>query len=95
MYFFPVLWYLGLVPLLTISLVLVNTHSRDFLSRLHQVSFLYAVIYTYIGFAFKDSWVSIFDVIVEFSFTGILFMAALFALYQLKKYLASEEGGKS
>ena len=48
--------------------------------------FLYAVIYTYIGFAFKDSWVSIFDVIVEFSFTGILFLAALFALYQLKKY---------
>lgn len=48
---------------------------------------LYAVIYVYIGFAFKDSWVYIFDIIVEFSFTGILFLASLFAMYRLKKYL--------
>jgi membrane-associated protein len=48
--------------------------------------FLYAAIYTYIGFAFKDSWIFLFDVIVEFSTTGILLLATLFALYKLKKY---------
>lgn len=49
--------------------------------------FLYAAIYAYIGFVFKDSWIFLYDVIVEFSIIGILLLAALFALFYLKKYL--------
>ncbi|MDP2845590.1 MAG: VTT domain-containing protein [Candidatus Methanoperedens sp.] len=60
---------------------------RKFLVYAASGEFLYASIYTYIGFAFKDSWLSLFDIIVEFSYTILLFFVAVIALYQLKRYL--------
>jgi membrane protein DedA with SNARE-associated domain len=55
---------------------------KKFLISAASGEFLYAAIYTYIGFVFKDSWIYIFDVIVEFSVTIILFLVALFAIYK-------------
>lgn len=65
---------------------------RKFLISAASGEFLYAVIYISIGFVFKDTWIYIFEIIVDFSFTGILFLASLFALYQLKKYIVNEKG---
>lgn len=49
--------------------------------------FLYASIYAYIGFVFKDSWESLFDMIIEFPYIILLILLAVFAFYQLKRYL--------
>ncbi|MFZ3384461.1 MAG: VTT domain-containing protein [Candidatus Methanoperedens sp.] len=60
---------------------------RNFLIMAASGEFLYAIIYTYIGFIFRDSWTFLLDTIVDFSLTILLFLAALFASYQLKRYL--------
>lgn len=60
-----------------------------FLISASSGEFLYAVIYTYIGFAFKDSWVYLYEMMSDFSFTIILFVATFFALYKLRRYIVS------
>ncbi len=63
---------------------------RKFLVCAASGEFLYAVIYTYIGFVFKDSQVSIFNEIIDFSFSIILILAGLLTLFLLKKHLISD-----
>jgi membrane-associated protein len=60
---------------------------RKFLISAVSGEFLYAAIYAYIGFSFKDSWFSIFAVIIKFSFILILILAGGLTLILLKKYL--------
>jgi membrane-associated protein len=62
---------------------------RKFLVCAASGEFLYAAIYTYIGFVFKDSRVLIFNEIIDFSFSIILILAGLLALFLLKKHLIS------
>jgi len=63
---------------------------RKFLISATSGELLYAIIYVYIGFAFKDSWVSIFDLAVDFSLTIVLILAGSLAIILLKKYLKSD-----
>jgi membrane protein DedA with SNARE-associated domain len=60
---------------------------RKFLAYSASGEFLYVSIYAYIGFLFKDSWVSLYDLIVEFPYIILLILLAVFAYYQLKRYL--------
>jgi membrane protein DedA with SNARE-associated domain len=60
---------------------------RKFLAYSASGEFLYVSIYAYIGFVFKDSWVSLFDMIIEFPYIILLILLAIFAFYQLKRYL--------
>jgi membrane-associated protein len=60
---------------------------RKFLVYSASGEFLYVSIYAYIGFVFKDSWVALFDMIIEFPYLILLILLAVFALYQLKRYL--------
>jgi membrane protein DedA with SNARE-associated domain len=60
---------------------------RKFLVAASLGELLYSAIYAYIGFAFKDSWVYLYEMMADFSFTIILFVAAFFALYKLRKYI--------
>ncbi len=48
---------------------------------------LYTSIYAYIGFAFKDSWISLYDVIIEFPYFILLIFLTAVAFYRLKRYL--------
>ncbi len=59
---------------------------RKFIAYSASGEFLYASIYAYIGFIFKDSWESLFDVIMEFPYIILLILLAVFAFYQLKRY---------
>lgn len=63
---------------------------RKFLVSAISGEFLYAVIYSYIGYLFKDTWIWLFEMIVDFSYTLILFLATLVALYQLRRYLLNQ-----
>jgi membrane-associated protein len=58
-----------------------------FLAYSASGEFLYTSIYAYIGFVFKDSWVSLFDMIIEFPYIILLILLAVFAFCQLKRYL--------
>jgi membrane protein DedA with SNARE-associated domain len=60
---------------------------RKFLVCSASGEFLYVSIFAYIGFVFKDSWVSLFDMIIEFPYIILLILFAIFAFYQLKRYL--------
>jgi membrane protein DedA with SNARE-associated domain len=60
---------------------------RKFLAYSASGEFLYVSIYAYIGFVFKDSWESLYDMIVEFPYIILLILLAIFAYYQLKRYL--------
>jgi membrane protein DedA with SNARE-associated domain len=60
---------------------------RKFLAYSASGEFLYVSIYAYIGFVFKDSWVSLFDLIIEFPYLILLILLTIFALYRLKRYL--------
>jgi membrane protein DedA with SNARE-associated domain len=60
---------------------------RKFLAYSASGEFLYVSIYAYIGFFFKDSWVSLYDLIIEFPYIILLILLAIFAFYQLKRYL--------
>jgi membrane protein DedA with SNARE-associated domain len=60
---------------------------RKFLVLSASGELMYALIYTSIGFIFRDSWVFLLDTIFDLSLTIILFLCALFAGYRLKKYL--------
>jgi membrane protein DedA with SNARE-associated domain len=60
---------------------------RKFFAYSASGEFLYVSIYAYIGFVFKDSWVSLFDLISEFPYLILLILLAVFAFYQLKRYL--------
>ncbi len=60
---------------------------RKFLAYSASGEFLYVSIYAYIGFVFKDSWVSLFDMIIELPYLILLILLTVFALYQLKRYL--------
>lgn len=60
---------------------------RKFLAYSASGEFLYVSIYAYIGFVFKDSWVSLFDVIIEFPYLILFILLAVFVYYQLKRYL--------
>jgi len=60
---------------------------RKFLAYSASGEILYVSIYAYIGFLFKDSWVSLYDLIVEFPYIILLILLAVFASYQLKRYL--------
>jgi membrane protein DedA with SNARE-associated domain len=60
---------------------------RKFLAYSVSGEFLYVSIFAYIGFIFKDSWVSLFDVIIEFPYIILLILLAIFAFYRLKQYL--------
>ncbi len=53
--------------------------------------FIYAIIYTYVGFTFKDSWFPIFNATVEFWYVVILILVCLLVLISLKKYLKSSQ----
>ncbi len=59
---------------------------RKFIISAASGEFLYAVIYSYIGFVFKDSWYPIFDMALDFSFAIILILAALLVLLLLNRY---------
>lgn len=58
-----------------------------FLAYSASGEFLYTSIYAYIGFVFKDSWVSLFDMIIEFPYIILLILLAVFAFCRLKRYL--------
>lgn len=58
---------------------------RKFLISAIPGELLYAVIYTYIGFAFRESSLSILDVIIDFSLIVILILTGMLALILLKK----------
>ncbi|MCZ7402359.1 MAG: VTT domain-containing protein [Candidatus Methanoperedens sp.] len=60
---------------------------RKFLAYSVSGELLYVSIYAYIGFVFKESWVSLFDVISEFPYLILLILLAIFAFYQLKRNL--------
>ena len=60
---------------------------RKFLAYSASGEFLYVSIFGYIGFLFKDSWVSLFDMIIEFPYIILLILLAIYAFYQLKRYL--------
>ncbi|MCE8425662.1 MAG: VTT domain-containing protein [Candidatus Methanoperedens sp.] len=60
---------------------------RKFFAYSASGEFLYVSIYAYIGFVFKDSWVSLYDLIVEFPYLILLIFLAVFVYYQLKRYL--------
>ncbi|MCX9084674.1 MAG: VTT domain-containing protein [Candidatus Methanoperedens sp.] len=60
---------------------------RKFLAYSASGELLYVSIYAYIGFVFKDSWVSLYDLIVEFPYMILLIILAIFSYYQLKRYL--------
>lgn len=60
---------------------------RKFLAYSASGEFLYVSIYAYIGFVFKDSWISLFDMIIEFPYIILLILLTAFAFYQLKRYL--------
>ena len=60
---------------------------RKFLTYSASGELLYVSIYAYIGFVFKDSWVSLFDMIIEFPYVILLILLEVFAFYQLKRYL--------
>jgi len=60
---------------------------RKFLAYSASGEFLYVSIYAYIGFIFKDSWVSLFDMIIEFPYIILLILLVIFAYHQLKRYL--------
>ncbi|MDP3103121.1 MAG: VTT domain-containing protein [Candidatus Methanoperedens sp.] len=60
---------------------------RKFLAYSASGELLYVSIYTYIGFVFKDSWVSLFDMIIEFPYILLLILLAIFSFYQLKRHL--------
>lgn len=60
---------------------------RKFLAYSASGEFIYVSIFGYIGFVFKDSWVSLYDLIVEFPYLILLILLAVFAFYQLKRYL--------
>jgi membrane-associated protein len=60
---------------------------RKFFASSASGEFLYVSIYAYIGFVFKDSWVSLYDMIIEFPCIILLILLAVFAFYQLKRYL--------
>lgn len=60
---------------------------NKFLAYSASGEFLYVSIYAYIGFVFKDSWVSLFDMLIEFPYLILLIFLAVFAFYQLKRYL--------
>jgi len=60
---------------------------RKFFTYSASGEFLYVSIYAYIGFLFKDSWVSLFDMIIEFPYIILFILLAVFAFYQLKRYL--------
>ena len=60
---------------------------RKFFILAASGEFLYAVIYTSIGFIFRDSWVFLLDTIVDFSVTILLFLSAMLAIYKLKQYM--------
>jgi membrane protein DedA with SNARE-associated domain len=60
---------------------------RKFLAYSASGEFLYVSIFGYIGYVFKDSWVSLYDMIVEFPYLMLLILLAVFAYYQLKRYL--------
>jgi len=57
---------------------------RKFLILTASGELLYAAIYMYIGFIFRDSWVFLLDTIFDFSLTIILFLASLYAIYRLR-----------
>jgi membrane protein DedA with SNARE-associated domain len=60
---------------------------RKFLAYSASGEFLYVSIYAYIGFVFKDTWVSLFDLIIDFPYLILLILLVIFAFYQLKRYL--------
>jgi membrane protein DedA with SNARE-associated domain len=60
---------------------------RKFLAYSASGEFLYVSIYAYIGFVFKDSWESLYDIIIEFPYLILFILLAIFAYYQLKRYL--------
>ncbi len=60
---------------------------KKFLISTTSGELLYAIIYTYIGFAFRGSSFSILNVIIIFSLIGILVLISTLALIMLKKYL--------
>ncbi len=60
---------------------------RKFLVYSASGEFLYTSIYAYIGFVFKDTWLSLYDMIIEFPYLILLTLLAVFAFYQLKRYL--------
>lgn len=60
---------------------------RKFLAYSASGEFLYVSIYAYIGFVFKDSWESLYDIIIEFPYLILFILLAVFAFYQLKRYL--------
>ena len=60
---------------------------RKFLAYSASGEFLYVSIFGYIGFVFKDSWVSLYDMIIEFPYIILLILLAIYAFYQLKRYL--------
>jgi membrane protein DedA with SNARE-associated domain len=60
---------------------------RKFLAYSASGELLYVSIYAYIGYVFKDSWVSLYDLIIEFPYLLMLILLAIFAFYQLKRYL--------
>ena len=62
---------------------------KKFLVCAASGEFLYAAIYTYIGFIFKNAQVSSLNEIIDFSFSIILILAGLLTLFLLKKYLLS------
>jgi membrane protein DedA with SNARE-associated domain len=64
-----------------------NYSFRKFLVYSASGEFLYVSIFAYIGFVFKDSWVSLYDLIVEFPYLILLMLLAIYAYYQLKRYL--------
>lgn len=61
-----------------------NYPFRKFLIAASLGELLYSVIYASIGFAFKDSWVYLYEMIADFSFTILLFVAVVFVLYKLR-----------
>jgi membrane protein DedA with SNARE-associated domain len=60
---------------------------KKFLAYSASGEFLYVSIFGYIGFIFKDSWVSLYDLIIEFPYILLLILLAILAFYQLKRYL--------
>ena len=60
---------------------------RKFLAYTASGEFLYVSIYAYIGFVFKDSWESLYDLIIEFPYLILFILLAVFAFYQLKRSL--------
>ncbi len=60
---------------------------RKFLISAVTGELLYAGLYTYIGFAFRESSFSILDAIIDFSLIAILILTGTLSLILLKKYL--------